>query len=248
MFESFDLSTLDWIMLVLSAFIIGMTKTGVAGIYYLVIPMMAWVFGGKNSTGILLPMLSMADIFAVIYYNRSANWGHLVKLVPIAFVGVIIGTLVGNAISEQVFKMLMGIIVLSGIGVMVFMERRKSKEVPDYWWFSVLTGLFAGFSTMVGNAAGSVLAVYLLSMRFPKNVYIGTTAWFFMLINLLKMPFHIFSWKTITWNSFLLDLTMIPAILVGAILGVWIVRLIPEKAYRTFLIWVTALSAILLFI
>lgn len=242
------MSVLDWVLFAISAMISGMSKVGVAGIYYLTIPIMAAIFGGKVSTGVLLPILNVADFFAVWYYKRSANWSYIFRLVPVAFVGVIIGTWVGNSISEAGFKLAMGIVVLVGIGVMVLMDMRKSTTVPDFWWFSLLTGLVSGFSTMVGNAAGSVLAVYLLSMRLPKDVYIGTTAWFFLIINLSKIPFHVFVWKTITWDSLLLDLPMIPAIGLGAVVGVWIVRQIPDRYYRGFVLVVTAASAIFLLI
>lgn len=92
------------------------------------------------------------------------------------------------------------------------------------------------------------MAVYLLSMRLPKNAYIGTTAWFFMVVNWFKVPFHVFSWRTITLNSFLLDLVMLPAIAVGAGLGILIVRQIPENVYRWFVITMTLVAAVFMFL
>jgi uncharacterized membrane protein YfcA len=111
----------------------------------------------------------------------------------------------------------------------------------------MILGLLGGFATMIGNAAGPVMALYLLSMRLPKNSYIGTGAWFFAIVNISKVPFHIFSWKTINLQSFMLDVIMIPAIATGAILGIYLVRFFPEKAYRIFIILTTVLSAFLLF-
>ena len=99
---------------------------------------------------------------------------------------------------------------------------------------------------MVGNLAGSVMAVYFLSMRLPKNAYIGTTAWFFMAMNLFKVPFHVWGWHTITLNTFLLDLMMLPAILVGAYLGITLVKLLPERIYRWFIIGMTLVAAVLM--
>jgi uncharacterized membrane protein YfcA len=100
---------------------------------------------------------------------------------------------------------------------------------------------------MIGNAAGPVMALYLLSMRLPKNSYIGTGAWFFFIVNLSKVPLHIWSWKTITLNSFVLDVLMIPAIAAGAFLGIWLVKLLPERVFRIIIIATTLLSAVLLF-
>ena len=100
---------------------------------------------------------------------------------------------------------------------------------------------------MIGNAAGPVMALYLLSMRLPKNQFIGTAAWFFFIINLIKVPFHVVVWNTITWPSFLFDILMIPAVAIGAYLGIWLVKLFPERVYRIFVIATTLLAAIFLF-
>ena len=97
---------------------------------------------------------------------------------------------------------------------------------------------------MVGNLAGSVMAIYLLSMRLPKNAYIGTTAWFFMVVNWFKVPFHVFAWHTITWNSFLLNLITLPAILLGGYLGIQIVKSLSEKVYRWFIITMILVAAV----
>lgn len=224
----------------------GMAKTGVHGAGMAVIPMVASVFGGKASSGLLLPILCIADIFAVVYYHRHASWGHLKKLFPWAAAGVMLGAAVGHFINDSTFRMIMAITVVISVMIMIWLEQAKREDVPDYQWFAILMGIAAGFTSMIGNLAGSVMAVYLLSMRLPKNSYIGTTAWFFLFVNLFKVPFHIVTWHTITLNSFLLDLTTIPAIGLGAVAGIFIVRNIPEKIYRWFIIVMTLITAIVM--
>ncbi len=96
---------------------------------------------------------------------------------------------------------------------------------------------------MVGNLAGSIMALYLLSMRLPKNEYIGTAAWFFLVINLFKVPFHVFSWQSIDLNSFLLNLLGLPFIALGAYMGIVIVKRISDTHYRYFIIAMTAIAA-----
>ena len=125
--------------------------------------------------------------------------------------------------------------------------RSQKKNIPESKWFAAVLGLMGGFATMMGNAAGPVMALYLLSMRLPKNTFIGTGAWFFFIVNVSKVPLHIWSWKTITPESFALDLMMIPAIALGAVFGIWLVRFFPERFYRVLVIATTLLSAILLF-
>ncbi|MGC9344722.1 MAG: TSUP family transporter, partial [Bacteroidales bacterium] len=193
---------------------------------------------------LVLPMLIVADFFAVKYYNRHAEWKYVIKLLPWAFGGILIALMVGELINDRQFQILIAVIVLVGIRLMIFQDiRRKKVTVPDYWWFAAILGLSGGFATMIGNAAGPILSLYLLSMRLPKNIYIGTGAWFFFIVNLSKVPLHIFIWDTITWESLSFNLLMVVPIIVGAVSGFYLVKLIPEKVYRIFIILSTLASA-----
>ncbi len=242
----YDLAWTDWLLLWICAMLVAVAKTGIAGVYNVVVPLMAIVFGGKASTGVLLPILIMGDLFAVGYYNRSAQWRHVLRLIPPALLGVILGTWVGDRVSEATFQILLASVVLIGIGLMIYLEVRKVKAVPEHRGFGISMGLLAGFTTMVGNVAGPIVAVYMLSMRLPKNEFIGTTAWFFLLVNLLKLPFHLLVWDTISAASLRLDALMLPGIALGALIGVRIVKLISETFYRRFVIVTTVASALLL--
>ena len=231
----------------LSGLLIGMSKTGISGVGLMVVPLLANAFGGRPSVGLLLPILIFADVFAVTWYNRHAQWKHILRLLPWAFAGIITATIVGKSISDQNFNRLLALLVIGGITILVWRDIRSNKmKIPQSRWFAGGMGLLGGFSTMIGNAAGPVMALYLLSMRLPKNSYIGTGAWFFFIVNLSKVPLHIWSWETITIKSFTLDVLMIPAITAGAFLGIWLVRLLPEKIYRIIVIATTLLSALLL--
>ncbi|MEQ8473000.1 MAG: sulfite exporter TauE/SafE family protein [Marinoscillum sp.] len=245
-FLSFHLSYTDIALLFSVALLIGMAKTGIHGTGMAAVPLLALVFGGKLSSGIMLPILCIADVFAVFYYHRHTKWAHLIKLFPWAAGGVIIGTYVGENINDEIFRIIMGVIIFVSLGIMIWQERSKNKHIPEGLWFAALLGVLGGFTTMVGNLAGSVMALYLLTMRLPKNEYIGTAAWFFMILNWFKIPFHVFAWETITLDSFLLDLTTIPAVAIGAFLGVSVVKKIPEHFYRWFIIGTTALASLLM--
>jgi uncharacterized membrane protein YfcA len=241
---SFQLTYVELAILFVVALLTGVAKTGVHGAGMMSVPMLAAVFGGQLSSGIMLPMLCMADILAVLYYHRHASWPHLKKLFPWAALGVILGTVVGKYVDDSQFKVIMAVIILISVVIMIWLEKGHKKDIPDYRWFSSSSGVAGGFTSMVGNLAGSVMAIYLLSMRLPKNAYIGTTAWFFMVVNWFKVPFHVFSWHTITWNSFLLDLITLPAILLGGYLGIQIVKSLSEKVYRWFIITMILVAAV----
>ncbi|MEM9328855.1 MAG: sulfite exporter TauE/SafE family protein [Bacteroidota bacterium] len=240
-----DLSTSDWLWLGFSAVCVGMAKTGLSGIGMLVVPVMASVLGAKPSTGFLLPMLIMADIFAVRYYHRHAEFSYLVKLVPSTITGVFVAVFVGEWINDQQFRQLLSVIILAGVVIMIF--RLRKAEIPHNIYFASIAGFLGGFTTMIGNAAGPVMTIYFLAMSLPKNAFIGTAAWFFLCVNLFKVPLHIFFWQTITWETFQMNLWLFPLILVGVIIGLRVTRLIPEGPYRIFLIISTILAALKLF-
>lgn len=246
--QSYDLNSLQWILLGICGLLVGMSKTGLSGVGLMVVPLLANAFGGRPSVGLLLPILIFADIFAVSWYNRHAQWKHILRLLPWALGGILLATFVGKSISDSTFNRLLAAMVIFGIVILIWRDIRSGKmKIPESRWFAAGLGLLGGFATMIGNAAGPVMAIYLLSMRLPKNIYIGTGAWFFFIINLSKVPLHIWSWKTITAESFILDLLMIPAIAAGAFLGIWVVKLLPEKVFRIIVIVTTLLSALLLF-
>ncbi len=238
----------EYIILAVAALFVGMAKTGVYGLGILVPPILASVFGGRVSAGLLLPMLSMADIFAVLYYNRHASWPHLWKLFPFAALGVLIAMWVGDVINDHAFKMIMAILILGGIPVMAWREQMKNiKPMAGNWWSGGFFGITGGFSTMIGNAAGPIMSLYLLAMQLPKNVLIGTGAWFFLIINLFKIPFHVFVWETVTLQTITMNLMMWPIILLGGFMGVLLVRIIPEKPFRWLVIVMTTMASVRLF-
>lgn len=228
------------------ALLVGMAKVGIHGTGMAAVPLLALVFGGKLSSGVMLPILCIADIFAVAYYHKHANWKHLIKLFPWAALGILLGTFVGDIIDDAVFKLIMATIILFSLGVMIWRERSRSEKIPTTVLFSGSLGILGGFTSMVGNLAGSIMALYLLTMRLPKNEFIGTAAWFFIIVNWFKIPFHVTVWETITWNTLFLDLTTIPAIVLGAFVGIVLVKKIPEIYYRWFVIGSVMLSALIM--
>lgn len=243
-FFSYQLSGSQVAVFFLVALFIGMAKTGVQGAGMLSVPLLATVFGGQASTGILLPILCIADILGILYYHRHASFDHLRKLFLWVALGTLAGTLVGDYIDDKAFKVFMGIAIILSVSLMIWLERREPKSLPDNIWFSALVGLIAGFTSMVGNLAGPMMAVYFLSMRLPKNEFIGTSAWFFLVLNFFKVPFHVFAWETITWDILWMDLTTIPVIILGAFVGVMIVRNLSDKVYRWFIIVMTLVAGL----
>ncbi|MCU4156652.1 sulfite exporter TauE/SafE family protein [Carboxylicivirga sp. A043] len=237
-----------WSITLLSAFFIGVSKSGLKGLSMFVIPLFAHLYGGKASVGILLPCLLMGDLMALRFFYKSANIKLILRLIPPAVIGILIAVFIGTKISDVHFKYTMGTAILICVGLLLYNEFKGKIDISGSKVFGNTLGLAGGFATMIGNAAGPIFNLYLLSMRLPKAAFIGTGAWFYLLLNSFKVPFHILSWETITWQTFQLNLMMFPILILGTFTGKRIVGYIPEKPYRYLIYTITLLSAIFLFV
>ena len=243
-----EISLTSWILATLAAFVIGMSKAGIKGIAVINVTFMALAFGAKESTGMVVPLLILADIFAVIYYNRHTQWSYVFKVLPWMVFGLIIGVFIGKDLPESLFRIGMAVIIIITVFMMYWWDRKKVKTVPTHWTFSGAIGTLAGITTMVGNLAGAFSNIYFLAMRLPKNHFIGTAAWLFLIVNVLKLPFHFFVWKTITWESLLLNVKLLPGIFLGFFVGIRIIKLINEEFFRKMILVLTALGALLVMV
>ena len=241
-----EISTTSWILSFLAAFVIGLSKAGIKGIAIINVTFMAIAFQAKQSTGIVLPLLVVADVFAVIYYNRHTQWKYVAKFLPWMILGIFLGSWIGMDLPEQTFKIAMAIIIFLVLAIIVWWDKKKVEKVPTHWAFASGVGTLAGFTTMVGNLAGPISNIYFLAMRLPKNHFIGTAAWLFLIINVFKLPFHFFIWHTISEETLLLDLKLIPGIILGFIVGIKLVKMINEVFFRKMILVLTALGAIII--
>lgn len=244
----FEPSVLNWFLIALAAFIIGLSKAGIKGIDMMNVTIMALVFGSKASTGVVLPLLCAADILAVWYYHRHAQWDHFWKLLPWMVVGIIIGLFVGKDLDEAIFRKAMASIIFLTVLIMLLMEWRKDINVPHTKTFAAGMGLISGFTTMLGNLAGAFSNVYFLAMRMPKNNFIGTAAWLFLVVNLFKFPLQLFFWRNITPQSIWIDLLLLPALIIGFFGGVRLVSVIKDDSYRKVVILLTLAGAVFIFL
>ena len=230
-----------------AALILGIAKSGIKGFAILIVTGLALVYGAKESTGILMPLLICGDILAVIYYKRHVKWVYLIKLLPWMVAGVLVGVVLGKDLPEDLFKSGMAVIILISVAMMYYWERKKEIKIPNHLSFAALMGMMAGFTTMVGNLAGVFSNIYFLAIKLPKNEFIGTAAWLFFIINLFKVPFHIWSWGTINLASFQISLSLIPAVILGFMFGVSIVKKLKNDRYRQLILLLTGLGGLTIF-
>lgn len=226
----------------LCGILVGISKTGLPGTGMMAVTILAFIMDAKTSVGFLLPLLVTGDIIAVILYRHNVVWTQLVKLIPWALAGILIGYHLMGMISSNILRPLIGIIVLTLLSLDLYVHH-LSKPVPTgHWYLAAITGIAAGIATMLANAAGPIITVYFLAMRFNKQNFIGTSAWYFLVLNFIKVPFFLFQHPPlITKTSFMANMTLMPCIAIGALTGVFLLKRISQK-------WFTIIVRILTFI
>ena len=239
-----EVGILNFSLAAFCAFLLGVSKSGIKGIASLIVTGLALVYGAKNSTGILMPLLLVGDVFAITYYKRHVQKEYIIKMLPWMVIGVLIGVVGGQYITESLFKYGMAIIILFSVGLMYYWENKKDKTIHSHWTFASSMGLLAGFTTMIGNLAGAFSNIYFLAMRLPKNNFIGTAAWLFFIINAFKVPFHIWTWETMNSTSLQISLQLVPFVIIGLVAGVFLVKKIENDSYRKLILLFTAIGGV----
>ena len=233
----------QWTVGIVAALLVGITKTGLPGIGILIVPLMAVVFGGRLSVGATLPLLIFGDIFAVLWYRQHARWDNLSDLLPWVVIGIAVGTgllwYTGTQGSQvDWLNVMIGMLVLFMMAVSLARRHWGDKLVPSSLFGLASTGVLAGFATMVSNAAGPIMSIYLTGMlRLSKNEFMGTSAWYFFIFNLTKVPLYAFlslllpAKPMINSTTLLFDLVMLPIILIGAFAGKWLLPRLSESLF-----------------
>jgi uncharacterized membrane protein YfcA len=234
----------QWLLAVVGAMCIGISKSGFAGVGLVQILVFAYLFGPRESTGALLPMLIVGDLSAVFFFRQHARWDYIRRILPPAALGIVTGWALMHWIDDQMFRPLIGGIILSlSLLQMARMWRPDWFEhIPHARWFAWSVGLLAGCATMMANAAGPVVAVYLLAVSVPKFEFVGTSAWFFLIVNTSKLPLSA-SLGLIHPDTLALDAILSPAIVGGMMIGRWLVHRIPQRLFDTLLLIFAATAA-----
>ena len=239
------LSPTEWALAIIGAVGLGIGKAGLAGMSLLHVLIYAFIFGARESTGIVLPMLLIGDVGAISLFHQHARWDYVRRMLPPACLGVVMGALLMRSLSDAAFRPTIGWIVLALVGMQVWRLYRPEwlASVPHARWFAWGMGLLAGATTMLANAAGPIFAVYCLAVGLPKFEFVGTSAWFFLIINAFKIPFSA-ALGLISGGTLLFNLTMAPAVLTGLVAGRWVVQRVPQRVFDVLLLGFAAVSSL----
>jgi uncharacterized membrane protein YfcA len=239
-----DWGALQWSLLALAALTVGVSKTGFGGIGLIAVFLMADLFG-KNSVGILLPMLVVADITVYPLFRQYASWAPVWKLMPPMLVGLALGYVMLDRIPDQAARPVIGAIILLMVGIQLF--RRYATEWFDKMaaskGFGLGAGVAGGISTMMANAAGPVIQLFLLSRRFEKMELIGIGARLFLLVNILKLPF-MRGLDMINGESLTLNAMTVPIILIGVFFGRRLVRAVSQRVFEWLVVGFAILAGV----
>ncbi|ACB75733.1 sulfite exporter TauE/SafE family protein [Opitutus terrae] len=291
----------QWVLAVIGALLVGVSKTGIAGLGMLFVVIFAQIMPAKQATGVVLPLLIFGDIIAVASYRQHTQWRFLWRLFPWTAIGVVIGFVALGRIDDRQAQVMIGLIVLSLLALHVGRRVIKPKaagikpqnvaasvtarsaprsgaatgqndtsvwragspdpaaktvitagsgdpavqpqEASHGWWFAPTIGVLAGFTTLVANAAGPLMVIYLLAMRLPKMEFVGTGAVFFLLLNLFKVPFMV-NLGLINGGSFALNLWLAPAVFLGAWIGRKILLRINQRLFENLALALSAAAGV----
>jgi len=242
-----DLSVLAWALLAVAAVTIGISKTAIPGSSTVAVAIFAAVLPPKQSTGTILLLLIVADVFAVLAYHAHANWKALLRLTPAVLVGLLAGAGFLFLADDDTVRIVIGVILLAVIGFTLARRwlRRTAEQGGPHRVASAVYGGLGGFTTMVANAAGPVMSMYFLAARFPVKEFLGTAAWFYAIVNLVKVPFSA-GLGLITVPGLLIDLVLVPAVVGGALWGRWLADRLDQVLFERLVIGFTIVGGVYL--
>lgn len=235
----------EWILAVAAALGVGIGKAGLSGMGMFHVLVFAFLFGARASTGVVLPLLLVGDVAAVRIFHQHARWDYVRRMLPPACLGVVLAAWLMRDLDETLYRPVIGWITLL-LSILQFVRMYRpdwTGNVPHSRWFAWTMGILAGAATMLANAAGPVFAIYLIAVGLPKMAFVGTSAWFFFIINLFKVPFSV-ALGLIRGQTLMLNLVLAPAVLAGVLAGRWLVERIPQRIFDHMLLAFAVLAAL----
>ena len=233
------------VLALLGSMCIGMSKAGLSGTSTLNVVLMAKIFGAKESVGVILPMLIAADFMGYFLNRQGGTWRRILPILPPAIVGVIVGWVLLGKFDNAMARSVIGWIIIALLVFNWLLNKRRQDFIAltEHQGFTWTMGFLAGVVTMLANAAGPVMTVYLLAQHLEKKEHLGVFSRYFLFVNLFKVPFSA-DLGIINPKSLMTNLTLMPGVILGVFLGWWILKKLPQRLFENVLFWLTAFAAV----
>lgn len=236
-----DFELWRWGMFALAALIIGLSKSGVPGLGILNVAIFQILLDAKEAVGFGLPLLVIGDLCSMVIYRRHAEWKHVLRLIPWAVVGVVIGWLTLGAMEANQARMVISLVLAAMLILHVVRQKwptLMSEALPHSYGAAATIGVIAAFVSTLANAAGPIMILFLLSMRLPKMAFMGTSVYFFTFLNLFKVPF-LHQQGLVNWGSLEANLKLLPFVIGGSVLGYFFAKRISQVWFERIAFWLT---------
>lgn len=231
-----------WVVLGVCALLIGFSKTAIGGVAMVAVVLAAVVLPARDSTGVVLVMLLVGDLVATWTYRRNVDWALIGRLVVPVLAGIGLGALFLTIADNLMLKRTIGVI----LAVLLVIGLWPDRLGADRRGVGMAYGGLAGFTTMVANAGGPPMNLYLLAAKYDKWRFLGTTAWFFLAVNLTKVPFSIGN-GIVRGETALVAAVLAPLVLVGTWIGRVTIKRIDQATFeRLVTVFVAVAAAYLL--
>jgi len=239
-----DFELWRWALFAVAALIIGMAKSGVPGLGILNVAIFQLLLDAKVAVGFGLPLLIMGDICALLIYRRHAQWKQVLRLVPWAMVGVVLGWLALSLMDSRTARQAISLLLAALLALSLARQRWPrlfSESLPHSYGAAAAIGILAAFVSTLANAAGTVMILYLLAMRLPKMAFMGTSVYFFTILNLFKLPF-LQQQGLVNWGSLEANLKLLPFVILGSLMGYQFAKLVSQRWFERSALWLTVVA------
>ena len=226
-----EINLLFFICVVPAIIIFGIAKSGLGGSIALIsIPLMTVVMPLGQALAVILPILILSDFIAAYRFRKEFDLGTLKLMVPFSAIGIFIGSITLSYFSEDLLKFIIGLMGFLFSAHYFFIKKNKTVRIKKSFFKGGVCSIIAGFTSFSVHAGGTPTSVYLLPLRFKKEIYVGTRVIFFTFVNLTKFPFYIYL-SLINFESFKQSMTLFPLSVVGILIGYQILKHIEENLF-----------------
>ena len=233
------------ICLLVGGLVTGFSKFSVGGMGLLILPILMIAFPGPEALGIIVPIYVITDLMAISMYRSQIAWGVVARLLSLGVLGVVLGGWLLSGVDAQQYTLMLGIMIVGILALGIVLDRRPASFMR-HPFAAYLTGFLAGTISLIANAAGPIVSLFMLEQKLSKESYVSTRAWGFLFINLAKIPM-LWYLGLMDWQSTLISLQCLPGLIIGAVIGYWVLRRLNLNQFKWLIRGMASIAAIKLF-